>query len=159
MVAVDPFVVAVVLLVAAVVASLVPMVPGGLLSLVGVGYYWHATGDPGTVAVVALLVLAAVTLLLDWFGGAVSAKAGGASTRTTAVAAVAAVVFLFALGPLGALAGIAGTVFVLEFRRHGDVERGLRTAAVTSAGMLASALMQVLLTATVLVGFLLAVVW
>jgi uncharacterized protein YqgC (DUF456 family) len=154
----DPFLVAVALLVAAVVASVVPLVPGGLLSMLGVGYYWHATGDPGTVAAVALLAIAAVTLLLDWFGGALSARVGGASTKTTAVAAVAAIVLLFVLGPLGALLGIAGTVFVLEFRRHGDVERGLRTAAITSVGMLASTAMQVLLTGTVLVAFLLTVV-
>lgn len=154
---VDPLVVAVALLAAAVLASAVPLVPGGLLSMAGVGYYWYATGDPGTFAVVALLALAVLTLVLDWLGGAVSARVGGASLRTTAVAAVAAVALLFVLGPLGALVGIAGTVFVLEVRRHGDVERGLRTAAVATVGMLASTAMQLLLTGTILVGFLLAV--
>jgi len=156
MVSVDPFAVALVLLVAAVVASVVPLVPGGLLSMVGVGYYWQATGDLGTLAGVALLALALLTLVVDWFGGAISAKAGGASMQTTAIAAVAAVVLMLLLGPLGALLGIGGTVFALEFRRHGDVERGLRTAAVTTVGMLASTAMQVVLTGSVLVGFLLA---
>jgi uncharacterized protein YqgC (DUF456 family) len=158
MVTVDPFVVALLLLVAAVVASVVPLIPGGLLSMVGVGYYWHGTGDLGTVAGVALLTLGLLTLAFDWLGGAISARVGGASMGTTAVAAVAAVVLMFVLGPLGALLGIAGTVFLLEFRRHGDVERGLRTAAVTTVGMLASTAMQVLLTVTVLAGFLLATI-
>lgn len=157
MVSVDPFLVALLLLVAAVVASVVPLVPGGLLSVVGVGYYWHATGDLGTLAGIALLILGLLTLVFDWLGGAISARVGGASMRTTAVAAVAAVLLLFVLGPLGALLGIAGTVFVLEFRRHGDVERGLRTAGVTTVGMLASTAMQALLTVIVLGGFLLAV--
>ena len=156
MVSVDPFVLALVLLVAAVVASVVPLIPGGLLSLIGVGYYWQATGELGTVAGVALLTLGFVTLALDWLGGAISARVGGASMQTTAVAAVAAVALMLVLGPLGALLGIAGTVFGLEFYRHGDVERGLRTAALTTVGMLASSVMQVLLTVSVLLGFLLA---
>lgn len=156
MLPVDPFVVALVLLVAAVVASVVPLIPGGLLSMIGVGYYWQATGELGTFAGAALLALGLFTLVLDWLGGAISARVGGASMQTTAVAAVAAVALMFVLGPLGALLGIAGTVFALEFYRHGDVERGLRTAAVTTVGMLASSVMQVLLTVSVLIGFLLA---
>lgn len=155
---VDPFVVAVALLAAGVVASVVPLVPGGLLALVGVGWYWHATGEPGPLAVAVLVALCLVTVLLDWLGGAISARVGGASLGTTAVAAVAAVVSLFLLGPLGALAGIAGTVFVLEYRRHGDVERGARTAVFATVGMLASTAMQVVLTLTILLAFLLAVV-
>lgn len=156
MVSADPFLVALVVLVAAVVASVVPVVPGGLLSMAGVGYYWQATGELGAVAGVALLGIGLLTLLLDWFGGAVSARVGGASVQTTAIAAVTALLLMFVLGPFGALLGIAGTVFVLEFLRHGDVERGLRTAAITTVGILASAAMQVLLTVTVLGGFLLA---
>jgi uncharacterized protein YqgC (DUF456 family) len=156
MVSVDPFFVALALLVLAVVASFVPLVPGGLLSMIGVGYYWQATAEMGTVAAVALLALGALTLLFDWLGGVISAQVGGASTTTTIVAAVAAIVLTLVLGPLGALLGIAGTVFVLEFRQHGDVERGLRTAGVTTVGMLASSVMQVLLTASILLGFLLA---
>lgn len=159
MVAVDPFVVAVALLLAAVVASVVPLVPGGLLSMLGVGYYWYATGDPGLLMVLALVGLGVLALVFDWLGGAVSAHVGGASTRTTAIAAVAAVALLFVLGPLGALLGIAGTVFALEFRRHGDVERGLRTAGFATVGTLASSVMQVLLTGIVLGSFLLVVTW
>lgn len=157
MVAVDPLVVAIAVLVAGVLASVVPLVPGGLLSLVGVGWYWHATGEPGTVAMVVLVTLGLVTVLLDWLGGAISARVGGASVRTTGTAAVAGVALLVVLGPLGALLGIAGTVFVLEYRRHGDVERGLRTAAYATVGMLASTAMQVVLTVTILLSFLLAV--
>lgn len=157
MVAVDPLVVAVVMLAAGVVASVVPLVPGGLLALAGVGSYWYATGEPGPVAMIVLVTLCLVTVLLDWLGGAISARFGGASIRTTAIAAVAAVALLFVLGPLGALLGIAGTVFVLEYRRHGDVERGLRTAVYATVGMLASTAMQVVLTVTILLSFLLAV--
>lgn len=154
---IDPLVVAVVILIAGIVASFVPLVPGGLLSMLGVGYYWQATGEPGTVALVVLLSIGSLTIVFDWLGSALGAHLGGASNKATIAAAVAAVVFLFALGPLGALAAVAGTVFVFEYRRHGDARRGAKTAAYATVGMLASTAMQVLLTSIVLLGFLLAV--
>lgn len=154
----DPVYVAVALLVLGVLASVVPLVPGGLVSSVAVGYYWLATGDPGTAATIGLLALGGLTLLFDWFGGSLAAGVGGASTRTMAVAAVAAALLLVVLGPLGALLGIAGTVFVLEYRRHGDLRRGVRTAAYATVGTLASAAVQVLLTGAMLVTFLLVAV-
>lgn len=155
---VDPLFVAVGLLVAGVIASVVPFVPGGLLSIVGVGYYWYATGEPTGIALFGLLALGVLTLVFDYLGGAISTHLGGASLRTTAIAAVAAIAFGIVLGPLGAVLGIAAAVFALEFYRHGDVSRGLRTAAYATVGMLASAAMQVLLTATALVAFLAIVV-
>lgn len=157
MVTVDPFVVATLLLAAAVIASVVPGLPGGLFSVAGVGYYWYVADGLSALVAVTLLAVGAVALALDWLGGAISARVGGASLQTTAIAAVAAIALAFVLGPLGVLVGIAGTVFALEFRRHGDVDRGVRTAALTTVGMLASAAMQVVFTAGVLVAFLLVV--
>lgn len=152
-----PFVVAVGLLIAGVVLCFVPLVPGGAVSTLGVGYYWVTTGQPGTVALVGFVCLGALTVAFDLLGGAVSARIGGASTRTTAVAAAAAAALLLVLGPIGALLGVVGAVFALEYRRHGDVRRGTRTAAVTAAGMLGSTAIQLLLTLSMLVGFLLIV--
>lgn len=154
---VDPLFVSVILLVGGVIASVVPFVPGGLLSIIGVGYYWYATGEPTGIALFGLLSLGVLTLVFDYLGSAISARFGGASLRTTVIAGIAAIAFMFVLGPLGAIVGIASVVFVLEVRRHGDVERGLRTAAYATVGMLASAGMQIVLTATVLIGFLVIV--
>ncbi|MFQ3319180.1 MAG: hypothetical protein ACI8UR_002059 [Natronomonas sp.] len=152
-----PLAIAIAVLVVAIFATAIPFVPAGGVSMAGVGYYWHATGEPGTVVLVALLSLGVVTVLLDWLGGALSARAGGASLRTTAIAAVVALPLLFVFGPLGVLLGVAAGVFALEYRRHGDVERGLRTAGYATVGLLASTAMQAFLTSMVLVGFLLAV--
>ena len=154
MLPVDPAVVAVALLVAGVAASFVPLVPGGAVSMLGVGYYWLITGDIGPIALIGFLILGTVTVAADLLGSAVAAHVGGASNRTTAVAAVAAIALLVFLGPLGALVGVLGAVFLLEYRRHGDARRGMRTAAVTATGMLASTAMQVLLTLSMLIGFL-----
>lgn len=157
MLPVDPLAVALVLLVAGIVASFVPLVPGGGLSMAGVGYYWYVTGDPGILALLALLGLGALAVVFDWLSGALAANAGGASLRTTAIAAAVTLPLLVVLGPLGLLVGVAGTVFALEYHRHGDVELGLRAAAYATVGVLASTAMQVLVTAAVLAGFLVVV--
>jgi uncharacterized protein YqgC (DUF456 family) len=147
---------AVALLVAGVVGSLVPLAPGALLSLAGVYLFWWHTGftDPGLLALAALTLVGVVTLLVDWFGGAIAASAGGASTLTSLLAGAVGVVLLFVAGPLGILIGVAGTVFVVEYVRGDDAEASARTALYATVGMLASNLVQAALTFGMLVGFL-----
>lgn len=150
---------AVVLVAAGVAGSLIPLAPGALLSLSGVYLYWWHTGftDPGLIALAALTLVGVVTLLVDWLGGALSASVSGASTATTVAAGIAGFVLLFVAGPLGILLGIAGTVFAVEFYRNDDAEASARTALYTTVGMLASNVVQALLTGGILVGFLLVV--
>lgn len=145
----------------AVAGSLLPLVPGAALSVAGVLLYWWHTGyvDPGPVVLVGLLGLSLLALVLDWFGGAVSASVGGASTTTTLAAAAVALPLTLLAGPLGLLLGVAGTVFVLTFRENGDPEESVRVAAYATVGMLASAVAQALLTGLVLVGMVLVVVY
>jgi len=154
MLPIDPAVVTIFLLLVGVVASFVPLFPGGAVSTLGIAYYWVATGEPGTVALLGFVGLGVSTVVFDLLGDAISARVGGASTFTTVVAAVVAVGLMFVLGPLGALVGVVVVVLLLEYIRHRDIRRGLRTAAVTAVGMLASTAIQVLLTASMLVGFL-----
>jgi uncharacterized protein YqgC (DUF456 family) len=151
----DPWLVAVVLLSLGVLGSVVPLVPGAVFSLAGVGFYRWTTGAPDGVVLALLVALAVLALAVDYLGGAVAARAGGASLRTSAAAAGAALLLAPVLGPLGVVVGVLVTVFVLEVRTHGDLDAGARTAVLTLAGALAAALLQVLLTGAVLVGFLL----
>lgn len=155
MLPVDPVLLTVVLLLGGIVLSFVPLIPGGAVSTLGIGYYWVATEELGTGVFLGFVALGILTVAFDHFGSAISARVGGASMRTTGIAAIAAIGLLFVFGPIGALLGVVGSVFLLEYRRHGDVRRGARTAAVTAVGMLASTVMQVLLTLSMLVGFLL----
>jgi len=149
----DPFVVAVALLAAGVVGSVLPLVPGGLLLTAGVVYY-RLVADLGPLVTLLLVTLGLFALAVDWFGGAVSARAGGASLRTTAAAAVGGLALAVVLGPLGLVVGVFGVVFALEVRRHGEADRGARTAAYATAGILVSTVMQVLTTVTMLTVFL-----
>jgi len=142
------------LLVAGVLGSLVPQVPGALLSLAGVFTYWYATGEPGVGLLVALTVVGLLTWVVDWFGGAIAARAGGASNTTALLAGVVALVLFFLTGPLGIILGVAATVFAVEFYRQQDARKGLKAALVTTAGMLASSVAQALLTGSILLAML-----
>ena len=147
------------LLLGGVVGTLVPLVPGGLLSLAGIYLYWWASGfaEPGPIALVVLTVLGVTTLLVEFFGGAVAAHAGGASWRTTAIAATVGILLMLVTGPIGLLVGLFGTVFLLELARAGNVETSATTALYATIGVLASTAIQVALTVTILLGFIVAV--
>lgn len=151
--------VAIALLVGGVVGTVVPLVPGGLLSVVGVLLYWWNSGftEPGTVSLIVLASLGVLTLLVEFFGGSMAARAGGASWTTTGAAAVVGIVLMILTGPLGLLVGLFGTVFLLEYARGGDIDGSTRSAFYATVGILASTATQVLLTTAILFGFLVAV--
>jgi|AntDeeMetagen681_2_1112603.scaffolds.fasta_scaffold08555_2 hypothetical protein len=153
------FAAAVVLLIAGIVGSIVPMVPGPLLSVVAVVGYWWSTGytDPGVVVLGGLVLVAVLAFVVEFVASAISARAGGASWRVTGIAGVAGVVLLFLTGPLLMILGVSLLVFLLEVRRHDDVSRGMTAAVYTTIGIFGSTVAQALLTFLVLVGFLLAV--
>lgn len=152
--------VAVGLLVAGVVGSVLPAMPGALLSLAGVYLHWWSSGfaEPGLALLVALTLVGLATLAVDYLGGAISARVGGASTGTTALAAVVGFVLFFVAGPLGILVGIAATVFLAEYYRSRDARASGRAAAFATVGALASTVVQALLTASMLVAFVAGVV-
>lgn len=151
--------VAIALAVVGVVGTVAPLVPGALLSLSGVLLYWWSTGyaDPSLPVLVTLVFVGVLTLVVDYFGGAIAARAGGASSLTTGAAVVVGVVLLFVTGPVGFLLGIALTVFAVEFYRNNDAEGSARAALYATAGVLASTVVQVLLTGAMLVVLVLAV--
>lgn len=141
------------LLVVGVVGTLVPFVPGGLLSLSGVLVYWHATGyqRPGLLLVILLVSTAFLAVVVDYAGGAIGAKTGGASMRHAILASVVGVVGLFLGGPVGLLVGVMGTIYVLEARVRGHGAETVKIAIAAGIGVLASAAVQLVLTGVVLV--------
>lgn len=144
------------LMAVAVAGTVLPLVPGALLSLVGVYLYWYSTefADPGTVVLVGLTLVGLFTLAVDYFGGAAAAGVGGASTTTVAIASLVGIVLLFVAGPVGLVGGVAATVFVVEFARNSDARRSGRAALYAAVGIFASAVAQILLTLSMLVAML-----
>lgn len=149
------------LLVLGVVGSLVPGLPAAVLSLVGIYAYWWHSGyvDPGPIVLAVLTLAALAAVVVDLLGGAVATRAGGGSSQTTAAAGVVGVLLFFVAGPLGVLAGVAGTVFVLEYVQSGSAGGSLRAAAYATVGVLASAAVQVVVTASILLAMVLVVLF
>jgi|APHM01.1.fsa_nt_gi Protein of unknown function (DUF456). len=157
---VDPFFVgAVALLVAGVVAVVVPLVPGSALSVGGVWLYWWSTGytGPPTAVVAALTLVGVASVAIELGAEVLGARAGGASTLSSVLAAPAGLVGLFALGPIGMLAGIAATIVAVEVYRGATLRDGLRAATVAITAALASGVVQALLALSILIVFLTAV--
>jgi hypothetical protein len=152
--------VAIALAVVGVVGVVVPLLPGALLSVAGALLYWWSTGytDPSLPVLAALVFVGVLTVVLDYFGGAIAARAGGASSLTTG-AVVVGLVLLVVTGPVGFLLGIAATVFAVEFYRNEDAEASVRVALYATVGVLASTVVQVLLTSAMLVVLVLAVLF
>ena len=157
----DPAVLAALaLLVGGVLGSLVPLVPGGLLSLGGVYLYWWQSGyaDPGFVVLAVLTLVGLSAMAVDLLAGAISASLSGASRRTTWAAGIVGGLLFLVAGPIGVLAGVAGTVFALEVAGGTETDRSLKIALSTTVGVLASAVVQALLALSILVAMLL-VIW
>lgn len=149
------------LLLAGVVGSVVPGVPGAFLSLVGVFLYWWASGytEPHVIVLAVLALGGLFAVVFDWVGGALATKVSGGSMRTTAAAGVVGFLLFFVAGPLGVLLGVAGTVFALEYAGGGSTRASLRTAAYATVGVLASALVQLLVTVSILLAMVLVVLF
>jgi uncharacterized protein YqgC (DUF456 family) len=151
--------VAVVLLVAGMVGSVFPVVPAGGFSLAGIWVYALFGSEPLGPLVLGALTLAAVgTVVVDHVGGPIAAKLGGSSNRTALIAALSGLVLLFVLGPLGIIVGVVGSVFLLELYEGADTETAARRSLYTAAGVLGSAVAQLLLTGSILLAFVVAVV-
>lgn len=147
------------LLVLGVVGAVIPLVPGALCSIAGVLLYWWSTGfdEPGLLFVVGVVIVGIGAFFVDWLAGAISSKVGGASTKSAIVAAVVGTLAFFVAGPIGVIAGVAVAVFATEFYLHGDVQRGSKVSLYATVGLLGSTVVQVLVTLSILAGFLIAV--
>ncbi|MFB6133950.1 MAG: DUF456 domain-containing protein [Halanaeroarchaeum sp.] len=156
----DVVVLAVAFMVLGVAGSLLPLVPGAALSIAGVLLYWWHTGyaSPGPVVLAGFVAIGVLAVLADHLAGVVAARAGGASTRNGVLAGLVGAVLFVPLGPLGILIGVGGSVFVLEFREHGDRPRSVRAAAYATVGVLGSGVVQFVLTTSLLVAFLVVLV-
>lgn len=153
------FAVAIALLVLGVVGSVVPLLPSGLLSLSGLLVYWiWGNGLVHPIVLAALAIAALLAAALEHLGGPLAAKAGGASNQVMAAAAIAGFLLFFIAGPIGVILGVVGTVFGIELSRGTTIETAAKRGVYTGLGILASTVMQLLMTAAILLGFLLAVV-
>jgi len=139
-----------------IVGSIVPMMPGALFSLLGVGIYFFMTEDPSILFTVFAAFTGIFALGTDWFAGSVAAKYGGASNKTSLMAGIAGVFgFIFLGGPVGLAIAVGATVYIREFMIHGNSDKGMKAAVYATIGVLGSAIVQTILTASILIAFVL----
>jgi len=147
------------LLAAGIIGSIIPMMPGALFSLVGILVYFFGSSKPSIWFTVFGLLTVGSALVFDWFAGSIAARYGGASTKTSIAAGFTGLLgFIFLGGPIGLAVAVMATVFVREYLIHGDERKGLKSAVYATVGVLGSAVVQALLTGSVLLAFLISIV-
>jgi len=149
------------LLVAAVIASVVPGVPSGVLALLGIylEYFFGPSGRMRLWLLFSFTVVGLLAVVIDLFGGAITGRARGASTRTTLIAAAVGLALFFVAGPVGVVVGMFLTVLVSELDDDREFEDAWDNAVWATAGMLASGVAVFFLVLSMLVGYLVFVVW
>ena len=153
------FWIAAALLLAGMIGSFLPLVPSGLFSLAGVWTYALFGSEPiGTLALAVLTATALAAAVLEHLGGPLAAKLSGSSNRVMIFATLGGFVLMFVLGPIGIIVGVVGVVFALELWEGSAVDTAARRSVYTAAGILASSVVQLLLTFSILAMFLLVVI-
>ena len=148
------------LLVGGVLGSITPAVPGALLSLMATVVYIGTNPDPSLIYILFSLTIAGFALTADWLAGSLAAKYGGASTKTSFMAGIAGIIgFFFLGGPVGMLALVVATVYFREYLIHGDKEISGKSAVYSGIGVLGSTVIQTFLTLTVLIVYLLTLIF
>lgn len=150
----------VLLMIAGIAGSLIPSMPGPLVSMLGVGVYWWSTGfaQPGLLALVLLFGTGLTALVFDSLSGYLGSKVGGANSSTAYSAAIAGLLMFFVAGPLGVIIGVSGVVLVREYLRTGELRGSMRASGFTLVSVMASSLVQGILTFLMLIIFLLTLV-
>lgn len=151
----------IILLLIGIVGSIIPGIPGVLASVAGILFYWWGTGysEPGTLFLGVTALLGLTGLVVDWFSGAITAKAGGASNKTSVAAGIAGFFGFFLLGgPIGVIIASGLAVFAREYMRTGSFEESRKAGIYSALGILASTFMQVMITATILIGFVITLI-
>lgn len=141
------------LLVFGIIGSIVPKLPGPLVSLAGVYTYWWGSGftEPSTLLLGVLTAIGVLTVFGSLFEEVVAARMGGASAWSATVAGGVGLLCFLVLGPVAMLVGTAVAVFVLEYRRQRTARAGAKAALAVVLATIGSVVVKVLLTTVILV--------
>lgn len=144
---------------AGVIGSIVPMAPGALISLLGMLSYAILLESPNLIFLVFGSFTGLIALVFDWLAGSIAASYGGASRKTSIAAGIAGFFgFLLLGGPLGLVIAVGSVVFLREYLIHSNEKDSARAAIYASVGVLGSAVVQTMLTASILLGFIVTIV-
>ncbi len=150
---------AILLMVLGIAGSLIPVLPGVVVSMAGVLLYWWSTGftEPGNVFIAITVFLGVTSMAFDWIASSMTAKAGGASDKTSVAAGVAGFLGFFIGGPVGVVVAAAVAVFIREYFRTGDVKKSRKAGIYAAFGIVASVAFKVFVSIAILLGFLITI--
>jgi len=123
-------IIAALLMLPGILGVLVPMLPGIPFMLVVALIYGvadrfvHLSG--GEFAILA--VIAAASILVDYFSGIIGARFGGASKRATLYGMIGLIVGLIFVPPFGSMLGLVAGVIIAELSLHKDEKRAIKAA-------------------------------
>lgn len=148
------------LLLLGIVGSILPMMPGALLSVAGVLLYAWQSKNPSWLFVGFGLFFSVSAVLFDWLSGYLGAKIGGATGKTSLAAGVAGFLgFIFLGGPVGMIIAVAGTVFIREYLINNNFKKSGKAAVYASVTVMGSTVVQAGLTSLVLIGFIITLLF
>jgi len=148
-------VLAVVLMIAGVLGSIIPALPGPVFSIIGALIYWWSTDytTPGPIILTIIILTGLLAIILDLVASYYGADKSGASHKTALAAAISSSLLFLVTGPLGILIGTAGTVLIRELMLGKEFDEALKTATTTTLALLGSAAAKVGLTLLMLALF------
>lgn len=141
------------LLVAGILGTAAPRVPGPLFSIAGVFLHWWATdyAEPGLLAVAALTLAASLAVVGSVLGPRIASRVGGVSTIAVTVGSGVGMVLFPFFGTAGLLAGVLGAVSAIEYLRRRDAKESVLAGIAVVLASFGSKLMQGLVTTAIFV--------
>lgn len=148
------------LMVAGILGSMIPSIPGPIFSIMGILIYWigNSFQSPGPLLFSIIFSIGILALFIDFIASYIGADMGGASRKTAVMAAISAFLFLFIAGPAGLFIGPAVVIFFREIMLGNDTEKAFKSAVYTTIALLSSTVAKMLLTVLMLVIFLASII-
>lgn len=98
-------------------------------------------------------VIAAISLVIDYFSGILGAKMGGATPKSVAYGLVGFIVGFFLFPPLGGFFGLFFAIVVAEIGQNRSKEKALKAASSSLLGVVAGMAINLLLACIFLILF------
>lgn len=142
-----------------VIGSLIPIIPGPLFSMIGILFYWTATGfqEPHTFIVLLLTTTALFAVIIDYIAAYIGAKESGASNKTSKAAAISTIPFFLILGPFGIIIGPIIVVYLREKMTGKNQEEAFKSAKYTTLALIASTAVKTIISLIILSIFVISV--
>jgi uncharacterized protein len=148
------YLLAAVLVIVGLAGTVLPVIPGGLLIFVGLFLAARADGfvHVGTVGLVIIGVLAALTFVVDFLASLLGAKRAGASPHALIGATLGGIVGLF-LGIPGIIVGPFAGAVAGELLARRDLLQAGKVGLGTWLGLVAAAVLKVVIAFAMIVTF------